>query len=102
MPRVSHAAALFVAMAVGIGVAVLLTLWSAWSIRNGPRHRTKRQAYFMFVPVLVVPLALAIAMPDFKTALIAWLGFSIGLALSKVFTLPLAYVLARRIERRTP
>jgi hypothetical protein len=47
-----------------------------------------------------VPVVLAIGMPDFKTALVAWLGYAVGFGISHIVTLPLGYVLARRIERR--
>jgi hypothetical protein len=100
MFTVSHASALFLSMGIGAAVGVLLMLWSAWTLRSGVR-RTRRTVAFGVIVVtsLGVPLALAIAMPDFKTALIAWLGYPIGFALSHVLTLPLAHVLARRIER---
>jgi cell division protein FtsW (lipid II flippase) len=102
MNRMSHAAAFFVAIASGIGAGILLMLWSAWTLRKGAARRTSRQVFLMGASILVVPLALAVAMPDFKTALIAWFGFVIGYSLSRLITMPLAYVLARRIERNAP
>jgi hypothetical protein len=97
---VSHAAALFVGMAAGIGVALVMTLWIAWSMRNGRRRASRRLRGALLLATLVLPIVVAIAMPDFKTALIAWLGYAIGFAISQLLTLPLSQVLVRRIERR--
>jgi hypothetical protein len=95
-----HAAALFTAIGVGALAAVASMVAVAWRIRNGPRPRSLSYALTHMGLLLVPPVVLAFAMPDFKTALIAWFGFCIGLAVSKVLTLPLGYFLVRRIERR--
>ena len=39
-------------------------------------------------------------MPDFTTALVAWLGFGIGYAVGMLLSLPLSGLLAARIGRR--
>jgi uncharacterized membrane protein YwaF len=80
--------------------AVFLTLATAWRLRNGPAAPSKRFTSLVFVVLLGVPLVLAIAMPDLKTALVAWFGYAVGFGISHVVTLPLGHVLARRIERR--
>jgi len=87
-------------MAAGIGVALVMTLWIAWSMQNGRRRASRRLRGALLLATLVLPIVVAIAMPDFKTALIAWLGYAIGFAISQLLTLPLSHVLVRRIERR--
>lgn len=83
-----------------MAAAVSLTLATAWRLRNGPAAPSKRFTSLVFVVLLGVPLVLAIAMPDFKTALVAWFGYAAGFGISHVVTLPLGHVLARRIELR--
>lgn len=93
-------AAFFLSAGIGLAMAVFLTLATAWRLRNGMTPRSRLYSSLIYVLLLSVPLVLAIAMPDFKTAVVAWLGYAIGFGISHVVTLPLGYVLARRIERR--
>jgi hypothetical protein len=100
----SKAAALFVSMGAGACVMILITFWTVWQFRNGrPREPRKTATRLIVVAfgVLVVPLGIAIAMPDFPTALVAWFGFAIGTVFARVVTIPLSLYFARRIERRT-
>jgi uncharacterized membrane protein YwaF len=83
-----------------LAAAVSLTLATAWRLREGPPAPSKRFTTLVFVVLLGVPLVLAIAMPDLKTALVAWFGYAAGFGIPHVVTLPLGHVLARRIERR--
>jgi putative Ca2+/H+ antiporter (TMEM165/GDT1 family) len=94
------ASAFFLALGIGLAAAVCLTFTTAWRLRNGPAAPSKRFTSVVFVVLLGAPLVLAIAMPNFKTALVVWLGYVVGFGISHFVTLPLGYVLARRIERR--
>jgi cell division protein FtsW (lipid II flippase) len=93
-------ATFLLSLGIGLAAAVSLTLATAWRLRNGPAAPSKRFTGVVLVALLGVPVVLAIAMPDFKTALVVWLGYTVGFGISHVVTLPLGYVLARRIERR--
>jgi len=88
-------------MGTGVGVALVMTLWIAWSMRGGRRRPSRRLRAALLVATIGVPLAVAIAMPDLKTGLIAWLGYAIGFAASQLLTLPLSHLLVRRMERRS-
>ena len=59
-----------------------------------------REGWIIVILMIVPPVLIAFSMPDFKTALIAWFGFPIGMTLARVLTLPLMYVGAQRIEKR--
>jgi cell division protein FtsW (lipid II flippase) len=91
-------------MGAGVGVMILITFWVAWQFRSGrPREPRKTATRLIVVAfgMLVVPLSIAIAMPDFPTALVVWFGFAIGTVVAKVVTIPLSLYFGRRIERRT-
>ena len=97
----SSAAAFFVSLACGAAVNVLLTVWSAWRLRNGSRERSAASFFIVLGAMLGVPLVLAFLMPDFDTALVAWLGFGVGYAVGMLLSLPLSGLLAARIARRS-
>ena len=79
---------------------IVLMLWGLWRVRNGVKPRSRGYGLIIVALMLIPAVVLAISMPDFKTALIAWFGFPIGMVVARGITTPVWYLAAQRIERR--
>jgi cell division protein FtsW (lipid II flippase) len=96
----SHAGAFFLGLGVGAATLVVVMAWGVWRLRNGRKARSRAYGLAVMAVMLAPPVVLAISMPDFKTALLAWFGFPIGMVVARGLTTPLWYFAAQRIERR--
>ena len=96
----SPAGAFFTGFGVGAATLIALMTWSVWRLRNGPRPSSRRYGSSIFLVVVFPPVVVAFLMPDFKAALLAWLGVPIGLTVSRAVTTPVWYLTAQRIETR--
>lgn len=95
-----HAAAFFLGIGLGAVTSVALMAEMLWRYRNGSRPRSRSRRLILLALTFTPAVVITFSMPDFKTGLLAWIGFGVGMMLAKAVTLPMMYLGGKRIEER--